>query len=75
MADKHRDKPEPTQKTSTGARTGETERTPGGLEVPVPTRDEFFGNLRKAARHRANDEMPSRLCDDDARRGTRSYGT
>ena len=27
-----------------------TERTPGGLEVPVPTREEFFGNLLKAAK-------------------------
>jgi hypothetical protein len=24
-----------------------TETTPKGLEVPVPKRDEFFGNLRK----------------------------
>jgi hypothetical protein len=26
-----------------------TERTPLDLEVPVPKRDEFFGNLRKVA--------------------------
>jgi len=26
-----------------------TERTPKGLEVPVPKRDEFFGNLKKVA--------------------------
>ena len=26
-----------------------TERTPKGLEVPVPKRGEFFGNLKKIA--------------------------
>jgi hypothetical protein len=26
-----------------------TERTPIGYEVPVPKRNEFFGNLKKAA--------------------------
>lgn len=26
-----------------------TERTPKGLEVPIPKRKEFFGNLKKAA--------------------------
>ncbi len=27
----------------------QTEQTPKGLTVPVPKRDEFFGNLKKAA--------------------------
>ncbi len=27
-----------------------TERTPKGLEVPIPKRGEFFANLRKLAR-------------------------
>jgi hypothetical protein len=26
-----------------------TERTPEGLEVPIPKRREFFGNLKKVA--------------------------
>jgi hypothetical protein len=28
----------------------QTEQTPKGLTVPVPKRDEFFGNLGKAAK-------------------------
>ena len=28
----------------------ETEQTPTGYKVPVPKRDEFFGNLKKAAK-------------------------
>ena len=28
----------------------QTETTPQGLEVPVPERKEFFGNLKKAAK-------------------------
>lgn len=28
----------------------QTEQTPTGYTVPVPKRDEFFGNLKKAAR-------------------------
>ncbi len=28
----------------------QTEQTPTGLTVPMPKRDEFFGNLRKAAK-------------------------
>jgi len=28
----------------------ETEQTPKGLTVPVPKRDEYFGNLKKAAK-------------------------
>jgi hypothetical protein len=28
----------------------QTEQTPTGLTVPVPKRDEFFGNLKKAAK-------------------------
>ncbi len=28
----------------------QTEQTPKGLTVPVPKRDEFFGNLKKTAR-------------------------
>jgi hypothetical protein len=28
----------------------ESERTPKGLKVPVPRRDEFFANLKKAAK-------------------------
>lgn len=32
-------------------REGEpTQRTPGGLEIPIPSRDEFFGGLTRAAR-------------------------
>jgi hypothetical protein len=27
-----------------------TEKTPTGYKVPVPKRDEFFGNLKKAAK-------------------------
>jgi len=29
---------------------GPTERTPKGLEVPVPKRDEFVDNLKKLAK-------------------------
>jgi|GEM_PF-5715369 len=29
--------------------TPKTEQTPEGLTVPVPKRDEFFGNLEKVA--------------------------
>ncbi len=33
------------------AREGEpSEKTPKGLEVPIPTRGEFFGNLKKVAK-------------------------
>jgi len=33
------------------AREGEpSEKTPKGLEVPIPTREEFFGNLEKVAK-------------------------
>lgn len=28
----------------------QTEQTPKGLTVPVPKRDEFFGNLKRATR-------------------------
>jgi hypothetical protein len=35
MADEQREQP--------------TERTPEGLEVPVPPREDFFANLRKVA--------------------------
>jgi hypothetical protein len=35
----------------------ETQRTATGLEIPVPTRDEFFGLLDKAA---TRSEKPSR---------------
>ena len=28
----------------------QTEQTPTGYTVPVPKRDEFFGNLKKAAK-------------------------
>jgi hypothetical protein len=28
----------------------QTEQTPKGLTVPVPKRDEFFGNLKKSAK-------------------------
>lgn len=28
----------------------QTEQTPTGYTVPVPKRDDFFGNLKKAAR-------------------------
>ena len=39
------------KKTRPLAREGEpTERTPKGLEVPIPTRGEFFGNLKKVAK-------------------------
>ena len=45
MADEQRDEP--------------TERTPKGLQVPVPKRGEFFDNLKKVARpepHPESDE-------------------
>ncbi len=33
------------------AREGDpSEKTGKGLEVPIPTREEFFGNLKKVAR-------------------------
>ena len=52
MSDKRgsADTNEQTQTTPESAPPGDTERTPGGLEVPVPTRGEFFRNLRKAAK-------------------------
>ena len=33
----------------------QTEQTPTGYKVPVPKRDEFFGNLKKAAKPKAAD--------------------
>jgi hypothetical protein len=36
-----------------------TERTPKGLEVPIPKRKEFFENLKKAAEPK-DSEKPSR---------------
>lgn len=32
----------------------QTEQTPTGYTVPVPKRDEFFGNLKKAAKPSAS---------------------
>ncbi len=40
----------------------QTEQTPKGLTVPVPKRDEFFGNLKKVAEP---DKPPG---DDDRRK-------
>jgi hypothetical protein len=34
----------------------QTEQTPKGLTVPVPKRDEYFGNLKKAAKPDPNPE-------------------
>ncbi len=43
------------------AREGEpSEKTKAGLEVPVPTRDEFFGLLDKAAKKRAGSSRSSK---------------
>jgi hypothetical protein len=36
----------------------ETETTPTGYTVPVPKRDEFFGNLKKAAKPRSATGSP-----------------
>ena len=37
----------------------QTEQTPTGYKVPVPKRDEFFGNLKRAAK--PDVKPPSRL--------------
>ena len=40
-------------------REGEpTQRTPGGLEIPIPKRGEFFEGLTRAARTRPDRERP-----------------
>ncbi len=46
----------------------QTEQTPTGYTVPVPKRDEFFGNLKKAAKA---DELPR---EPDSRRDQDSDG-
>jgi hypothetical protein len=38
------------------SRTEPTERTPEGLEVPIPTRREFFGNLKKVVEPKPQSE-------------------
>ncbi len=37
----------------------QTEQTPKGLTVPVPERDEFFGNLKKAAKPEPAQDLPA----------------
>lgn len=37
----------------------ETEQTPKGLTVPVPNRDEFFGNLKKAGKPERVEPRPA----------------
>lgn len=37
-------------------REEQTETTPGGLEVRTPSRDEFFGNLRRVSRPEPDSE-------------------
>lgn len=37
----------------------QTEQTPTGYTVPVPKRDEFFGNLKKAAKPDRLDKDPT----------------
>ncbi len=42
-------------------REGEpSQKTEKGLEIPVPTRDDFFGALDKAAKKPPRGEKPSR---------------
>jgi hypothetical protein len=42
-------------------REGEpSQRTEKGLEIPVPTREDFFGALKKAAKKKPPGEEPSR---------------
>jgi hypothetical protein len=36
----------------------QTEQTPTGYKVPVPKRDEFFGNLKKAAKPEKGSATP-----------------
>ena len=36
----------------------QTEQTPKGLTVPAPKRDDFFGNLKKAAK--PDEQKPER---------------
>ena len=38
----------------------QTEQTPTGFKVPVPKRNEFFGNLKKAAKPDRRSEPGSR---------------
>jgi hypothetical protein len=40
-------------------KAGPTERTPKGFEVPVPNREDFFGNLKRAAEPEKPAEKPS----------------
>jgi hypothetical protein len=37
----------------------QTEQTPKGLTVPVPKRNEFFGNLKKVAKPQAAPRPPA----------------
>ncbi len=42
-------------------REGEpSQKTEKGLEIPVPTREDFFGALKKAAKKKSPGEEPSR---------------
>ncbi len=42
-------------------REGEpTQRTPTGLEIPIPERGEFFEGLKRAARTRPDQDRPDR---------------
>jgi hypothetical protein len=43
------------------AREGEpSQKTEKGLEIPVPTKDDFFGLLAKATKKKESREKPSR---------------
>jgi hypothetical protein len=37
-----------------------TERTPKGLEIPIPKRRDFFANLKKIAQPKGKDSTTSR---------------
>ena len=41
-----------------------TQRTEKGLEIPIPTRDEFFKNLNKAAKAKPPDPDEQDRADD-----------
>lgn len=56
----------PRKKQQPLTREGEPKQTTGkGLEIPIPTRDEFFGSLRKVTKGKARAPRPERTSEPD----------
>lgn len=56
----------PRKKQQALTREGEPKQAMrAGLEIPVPTRDEFFGGLRKVKKDKAQAPRPDRTSESD----------